>query len=410
MQKPGSIREVEISLTGDEFETYWKEAHESALEKVSLKGFRKGTAPKELADQAVDKDAVFHTAVEAAARINLKELAEENNWTFIDTPKIEVLEATKKTGKEKPGLRYKAHLTIFPEVILGEYKKIAEKVLKSKKEVSISDEEIEKSLAWLRDSRAKQILKNGTAERGDVIEGDISSMVDGKAITGGDLKGDTFVLGQSRFVPGFDDMLIGKKAGEEATFSLTAPNDYWQKDLQNKEIAFTVYIKGVYTREFPPIDDAFANMLSPQFKTLDDLKKNMREGLLFERKEKEKERMRGEILEKIISESKIDLPEVMAEKTLDALVEETKILLKDAPENMKEDTVLRKNLAEKADKRIKGQLVLYAIAQKEALEPTEEEVKEEAQRRNLDQTQYDDYSYGIAQHKKVFEFLEQNYE
>ncbi|PIT89498.1 MAG: trigger factor, partial [Candidatus Levybacteria bacterium CG10_big_fil_rev_8_21_14_0_10_36_7] len=310
MQKPGSIREVEISLTGDEFETYWKEAHESALEKVSLKGFRKGTAPKELADQAVDKDAVFHTAVEAAARINLKELAEENNWTFIDTPKIEVLEATKKTGKEKPGLRYKAHLTIFPEVILGEYKKIAEKVLKSKKEVSISDEEIEKSLAWLRDSRAKQILKNGTAERGDVIEGDISSMVDGKAITGGDLKGDTFVLGQSRFVPGFDDMLIGKKAGEEATFSLTAPNDYWQKDLQNKEIAFTVYIKGVYTREFPPIDDAFANMLSPQFKTLDDLKKNMREGLLFERKEKEKERMRGEILEKIISESKIDLPEV----------------------------------------------------------------------------------------------------
>lgn len=149
---PNSIIELEVILDHKEFLDYYQPVHDRELSHVHLKGFRPGTAPKEMAEQAVDKEKVFEEAVNNAARDNLQEITGENNWQLIDQPRIEVLDTNPAAGI---GLKYKATLTIFPEVKLGNYKKIARQVLAEKKEVKATDEEMSQAIQWILKSRAK---------------------------------------------------------------------------------------------------------------------------------------------------------------------------------------------------------------------------------------------------------------
>lgn len=144
---PGSKIELEVSLDKKEFLPYYEAVKEKALASVHLKGFRPGTAPKEIAEQALDKEEIFNEAVENAVRWSLEEVSKGEEWTLIDSPKIEIKE-TKDLG-----LAYKATMVIFPEVKLGNYKKIAHNVLKDKKEITVDPKEIEQTLEWIRNSR-----------------------------------------------------------------------------------------------------------------------------------------------------------------------------------------------------------------------------------------------------------------
>mgnify|MGYP001594527413 FL=1 len=143
---PGSQIQLEVSLDQKEFLPYYQTVYEKALANVHLKGFRPGAAPKEMADAAVDKEAVFNQAAQNAIRWSLDEVTKDNEWVIIDAPKVEVEDA-------ELGIKYKATLTLFPEIKLGNYKKIAHKVLGEKKEVKIEDGELDKTLEWLRQSR-----------------------------------------------------------------------------------------------------------------------------------------------------------------------------------------------------------------------------------------------------------------
>lgn len=144
---PGSKIELEVELDKNEFLPYYKQVDEQAIANVQIKGFRPGMAPRELAEQAVDKEKVFNEAVQNAVRWSLDEISKDHEWTFIDTPQIEI-EDTKDLG-----LIYKANLTVFPEIKLGNYKKIAKKVLAERKPTAVDSKEIEQTLDWIRNSR-----------------------------------------------------------------------------------------------------------------------------------------------------------------------------------------------------------------------------------------------------------------
>jgi FKBP-type peptidyl-prolyl cis-trans isomerase (trigger factor) len=144
---PGSKIELEVVLDQKEFLPYYQAAYERALSNVHLKGFRPGTAPKELAEKAIDKEEVFNDAAHGAIRWSLDEATKDNGWTLIDTPQIEV------SDTKDLGITYKATLTIFPEIKLGNYKKIAHKVMGEKKEVQVEPKEVEQTLEWIRNSR-----------------------------------------------------------------------------------------------------------------------------------------------------------------------------------------------------------------------------------------------------------------
>jgi trigger factor len=398
---PASQVEVEVKLTDAEFKVYFEPAFEQALSRVQLKGFRPGMAPKDLAAQAVDHDKVFEKAFMAAVRATLDQIKIENDWTFIDQPRVEMLE-------QKDGVGYKAVLTLFPEIEMGDYKKIAAKVFSQASEIKIDEAEIEKTLKWLRESRAKVTLVDRVSANGDMIECDIETKVEGKVLDNASFKKERFVVGDSRFIKGFDEQLVNRKAGEEFSFSLVAPADYWQEDLRKKKLDFTVKIHGVYERTLPDLTDEFAQALGPSFKTVADITKNIREGLTQEKMDKEIERKRLEVLNQVVKGSKMELPEVMVSRTLDGIVADMKPMLTleagQTPEQL--DKELRVKLLDRAKQNVASNLVLYKIAQIEKLEPTGEEVEAEAKKHQVDPETHYDYIYGRLQNQKVFQLLE----
>ena len=414
---PNSIVEAEAVLDHQEFLNYYQPVYDAALSAVHLKGFRPGTAPKDLADKAIDKEKIFHEAVAKAAQLSLKEITEDNNWQLIDQPKIEVLENDPLTGK---GLKFKATLAVFPEVKLGDYKKIAKKVIKENTtEISISEKEIEDSIKWILNSRSKLTRVNKSAEKGDVLDIDFAGFADGKALDGTSGKADNFVLGEGKFIPGFEENLLNHKEGESVEFSVTFPGDYWKEDMRNKKVDFKAKIHGVFNRELPELTDEFAKTLG-KFESTSDLRKNVREGMAKEKADKEKERTRLKIIEEIIKDSKIELPEIMVNRTLDGMVSEYKAYSNMAktlkPEKELEEDKVRKTFEERAKNSVASNLVFYQIVKDENLEPKPEEVEAEVSQflkadaslksKNIDPQRLYDYSYGIVQNRKVFEYLE----
>lgn len=397
---PGSKIDLTVTLDTKEFLEYYQSAYDRALGKVYLKGFRPGTAPRELADQAIDREKVFHEAAEHAVRDTLGDTKEEHHWIAIDAPKIEVLDASKN---KDVGLQYRAEFTVFPEVRLNNYRAVAKKVLGERKPVAVSEKEIEKSLTWLQKSRAKSVRMEREAKKGDLVEADVEGSVEGKKIPDATLKRDRFVIAESNFMPGFDDKLIGHRAGDTFTFWVTAPADYWQRELQGKTISFNVTLHGVFEQTLPALDDAFAQGIGSRFTTLETLKKSIREGIGEEREGKETERIHLKVIIEIGKKADIDIPHIMIERTLDMVTANMAAMLRGG---VSDNPKIREELRTRARENVVYHLVLQAIAKAEHLEPTEEEVRAEIKEKNLDATKYYDYSYSTLQSKKVFAFLE----
>ncbi|MDO8430056.1 MAG: trigger factor [bacterium] len=405
---PDSIVELEVVLDHDEFLNYWQPVYDAALSGVHLKGFRPGTAPKDMAEKAVDKEKVFSEAANKAIRDSLQEINEENDWQLIDQPKVEVLESEK-------GLKFKATLTIFPEVKIGNYGKIVKRVISDKKEAVITSEELEKSINWVLGSRAKIVKANHEAKKGDLVEVEFSGSVDGKPLDGASGKSDQFILGEGKFIAGFEENIIGHKSGENLEFSVNFPKDYWKEDLRDKKVDFKVKVEEVFDRQLPELNDEFAKGLG-KFETAEDLKKSIKDGIMKEKLEKEKEKNRLKIMEEIIKDSKIELPKVMVERTLDNLVAEYKAMVSPALKKLETDEEVKKRLEDKARSSVASNLVLYQIAKDQKLEPSQEEVEKEtnaflsnshfSRDPQIDPQKVYDYSYGIVQNRKVFEYLE----
>ena len=395
-KKPGSIIELGVELTKDEFQEYWQKASDQATSQVELKGFRKGNVPKELAEQSIDKEKVFEVAAQEAIRSSLNSLVKENDWTLVSQPEIEITSSV-------DGLKYTGTITIFPEIKIGDYKKIASKEMKEIKgkleDIKVDEDEVEKSLEWLRNSRAQIIAVSREAKKGDVVKIDYE--------VNGEKSSDQFILGEGKFLPGFEVKIIDHKAGDEESFQLTIPEDYWKEDMRGKKLDFKVNLKEVFERKLPEMNDEFAGALG-KFKNITELKEDIKKGILEEKQAREKEKAHLKIIDDVVKASKIEMPQVMIDRTLDDLVKESEATWKNSGKSEEE---VKKDFEPTAKRRVLSHLVIYKIAEQESLNPTEEDLKQEIQKYNHDQASLDnqkfyDYIYGVIQNKKVFEFFD----
>jgi len=367
-----------------------------------------------MADGYLKKEEIFNAAVEDAVRFSLDEIKTENDWVLIDQPKIEVTSAG-------PGLTYKATLTLFPDVDLTDYKKVAKVIFSKEVKVDITKEELKKTLDWVLNSRASETRVNRESKEGDLMEIDLDAFHESRPISNSSFKKEKFILGDSKFIPGFDKALAGKKENEEFNFKLEAPKDYWQKDYQGKELEFKGKVHSVFERAVPELNDEFAKSLGPSFSAegrsasggktpVEKLMENMREGLIMEKKNKEVEKQSIEVLKKITKESKMDIPEVLIERTLDSLVQD---MLKNMGPTAKEQNQdpekfvkeLREQLRERARENVASHLVIYKLAKAEGLEPTKEEISAQAAIYGLNPETDNGYLYDTIQTQKVFQFL-----
>jgi trigger factor len=322
-------------------------------------------------------------------------------------------------------VEFKAEVAIIPQVELPNYQEIAQKIPKNKKEsLTIEEKEIEQALLWLQDSRANLEQVSRPAEKEDIVTIDYQIKEDKKLIENGEDKNYSFILGKGSFIPGFEDNIIGMKTGEEKKFELIVPKDWPQKNLQNKKLNINVSLKEIKTKKLPILNDEFAQSIG-KFKTLEDLKKNIKEGLLLEKKQKETERWRLEALEKIIAETKIDLPEILVQNEIEKMVEELKAQLekmqlpfdKYLEQIKKSEEDLKKEFKELAEKRVSSALVLREIASIEKIEASEKEIEkkineilsqipETEKKEKINQDNLKEFALGIIRNEKVFEILE----
>ncbi len=403
---PGSKVRLEVTLGADDVRPYYERVQAKALGNVRLKGFRPGMAPKAMAEAAVDNHAVMEQAIQDAIRHSLNEAVEEHSWVVIDSPRVEITSDEKTVATDK-GLAYRADLTIYPEIELPDYKKIAHKELAVKKDVKVTEPEIKETLDWLRKSRAPLVRAEREAKKGDVVEIDIKATSEGKDIGHGKIEGDRFELGNGKYIPGFEEKIAGHKSGEELRCILTAPADYWKKDLRDKKLDFEVKIKAVFEAQLAETNDDFAKSLG-KFENLEALRKSISDGLQKEKELKESERIRLKILDEIVAKTKADVPEIFVDRTIDGLMAEHSKMLESSGEDPAE---VRKSVRPSSIQRVMANLALTEIAKKEHLEPTKEEIEEEAKNHAGETAGQDagkiyDYIYGILINRKVFEFLE----
>ncbi|MBI2639772.1 MAG: trigger factor [Candidatus Sungbacteria bacterium] len=426
---PKSEIEIKIELTPEEVALATQKALEEMTNSVDIDGFRKGKAPQELVRKKVGENELSRRtllyAVQDSYPQALKELQDRNNPVAepvepIGPPKIQVTKFV-----EGGALEYTARLSILPALTLPDYKQAAKAVLANKKNPEVSEKEVGDSIAWLKKSRAREITVTRAVQESDRVEVDFEARVAGVALENGKSQNHPIVVGEGRFLPGFEKELVGMKEGEEKTFSLVVPADYAEKELSGKTVDFHVVVKLVQERIIPEADDAFAAALG-NFKNIDELKTSIRQGILTEKEEKERERTRIAIIEAVAEKTKGELPTLLIERELDKMLAELKANIG----RMKLDWTaylaniktgeeeLKKGWAKDAERRVKIALTLREIAKVEKIEPDETELQEAASKtlarmdigeeelKKIDRGVFLEYNTTIARNEKVFKFLE----
>ncbi len=378
---PASAVELTVDIDLVEFKAYYARAFQAAKAGIEIKGFRKGMAPDAVLEGAIDPKKLFDDAAERAIKETLAGEAEKNAWTIIDRPVIEIKDTDKSFS-------YVAKFSIFPEVNIEGFDKIAEKertaLEKKKEKITVKEDETKEALVWLQNARAENKETAEPAALGRVIEITVKSSFAKEA------HDDRFVVGKGRFMPGFEDKLIGKKAGETVVFSIKGPADYWNEELQGKDVDFSVTVNKVYDQILPELDDAFAAKAGA-FKTLAELKESIMTGIRQEKIHHEEETACIAALEAAVTEAAIDVPNPMILKIREQDKEMTEYVAK---------------------RKIATHLVIYAIADKAGIRPTEEEIQEEiakygagAKPQGIDAKKIHGYIYERLQQKKVYDHI-----
>ena len=372
-----NVHEIEIKLDKE-----WKSALDATFKKknkeTKIDGFRKGAAPKEVYLKHFGIESLYMDAVDASISVAYKKVLDENKLVPVVEPKVDV------TGISDSNVIFKFTIITKPEVTLGEYKNL--KVKKDK--VTVSDEEINHEIDHLREHLADVVVKeNGEITEGDTAVIDFTGFVDGKELEGG--KGENFPLeiGSHSFIPGFEEGLVGLKAGEEHTLELKFPENYIE-DLKGKDVTFKVKVNEVKTRVLPDVnEDFFKDLGYEDIKTEAELKAKIKEKIKHQKEHQADDVFVDKCLEAAAKNMKVDINEEIIDDEVHRMIDQYAQQLQMQGMNIDDyykmtgtkEEDLHKMMAPEAEKRVKYRYLLEEIAEAEDLKFTEEEINNRAE-------------------------------
>ena len=357
-----------IEVPAEELDKASDKAFKRIAGKVNIPGFRKGKAPRRIVEQQVGKEAVLDEAFDIVAQKAFEDALDEQKIEPVSRPKIDVV--TLEAGKD---LVFKATVTPKPELTLGEYKGLQIE----KKVEEVTDEAVDKQLAQLQNHQSKMIDAPEGAEvaDGDFITLDFKGFVDGEAFKGGEGKDYPLQIGSKSFIPGFEDQLIGAKVGEERDVNVTFPEEYQAKELAGKAAVFNCTVHSIKHKELPALDDEFAKKAST-FQTLDELKKDIREKLEKNAETKAENDRRAAAIQQATDNASVEIPAVMIDNRVTSMIQEMAMRLEQ--QGMKLEQYLqyagtdvakmREEYRETAEKNVKTDLMLEAVAKAENIQ------------------------------------------
>lgn len=365
-----------IEVSAEEFGKAIQGAYNKQKSKISIPGFRKGKVPQAMVEKMYGVEIFYEDAANSLIPENYSKAAAESELDIVSQPEINVVQIEK--GKE---FIFTAEVAVKPEVTLGEYKGLEV----PKADLEVTEEEITAELKKEQDKNARTItVEDRASENGDTVTIDFEGFVDGAAFEGGAGKDYPLTLGSNSFIPGFEDQLVGKNAGEEVEVNVTFPEDYNAEELKGKAAVFKCTIHKIEAKELPELDDEFAQDVS-EFDTLEEYKADIKANLEKKKETEAKRAKEDAVVEKAIENAAMDIPEAMIKTQVNQMVDDFARRIQSQGLTMEQymqftgSTIeaIQDQMKPQAVKRIQSRLVLEKVAEVENLEASEEKLNDE---------------------------------
>ena len=373
-------KEVIIKVEGNEWQEALDKAFKKANKTAKIDGFRPGHAPKEVFLKKYGKESLYMEAADLVLDSAYKRMLDENkDIELVARPDMRV------NSVDEDKIEFTFILTTRPEVKLGKYKGLGVK----KEKVKVTKEEIEHEIEHMRSHYAESVIKEDAIENGDVAVIDFEGFKDGVPFEGGKASIYSLEIGSNSFIPGFEEQLIGMKKDEEKDIEVTFPEDYHSEELKGAKAVFKIKVHEVKTTVIPEINEEFFEDLGMEgIDSLEKLEAQVKENLTVRKEAQAEDKYLDELLEKASENVEVEIPHAMIHDEIDRMLEQYKQNLSMQGITLEQfyqftnsnEEVLRDQMHEEAEKRVKFRLMLEEISKKENIEITDEEAKEESKK------------------------------
>ncbi|MFO7318540.1 MAG: trigger factor [Limnochordia bacterium] len=365
---------LDIEVDAEEVDAALERAYRKVVQRVTIPGFRKGKAPRKVVEARLGKEVLYDEALEELVPAAYREALDQEQLDPIERPTISQVEI-----EEGKPLRFRAEVTVAPEVTLGEYKGIRVEKLVER----VEEKDIAHILEHLQEDHAELVPAERTrVEKGDYAVIDFEGFIDGQPFDGGAAKGYRLQIGSNRLIEGFEEQLVGAEVGVPTEVRVTFPEDYHAEHLRGKEAVFQVTVTSLHVKRLPELDDEFARDVGG-VETLDQLKEEIRKDMEAAAERRAENAMRERLVQLVRDQSQVELPEVLVEEELVDLINDFArdlarlgISLQQYLERSgKTPDDLRAEFRPEAEARVKTELVLKAIARREGITVSREELE-----------------------------------
>ena len=375
-KKEKSTVELTIQVDAEQFEAAVQKAYLKNRAKINVPGFRKGKAPRKIIEGMYGSGVFYEDAINDVYPGAYEEAVKEQNLDDVGYPKMEIVEV----GKE--GFTFKALVSVRPEVKLGEYKGLTA----PKEEVEVTEKDIDEEMKPFVDRATRLVSVKRKAKKGDTAVIDFEGFDNGTPFEGGKGENYELKLGSGSFVPGFEEQVIGMKAGEEKDLDITFPEDY-HADLAGKAVVFHVKVNEVKEPQTPELDDEFAKDVS-EFETLEAFRKDLGEKLAKRREAQVQNDFENAVMEQLVENMECEIPDGMVEVQLDKLMDDYAMRLQGQGISLDDymkmmgmtPEMMRASARPSALRQVQMELALTAVADAENLQVTAEEIEAEMNR------------------------------
>lgn len=372
----GNMAKLTIEASAEDFEKAVEKAYQRSKSKVSVPGFRKGKVPRKIIEQMYGKEIFYEDAANIAIPSAYAAAVDECTEEIVSQPAIEIVQL--EAGKP---FIFTAEVALKPDVTLGKYKEVEV----DKIDISVTEEEIDTAIDKERERNARTISVDDRAvQDGDMIVLDYEGFVDGETFEGGKDENYPLTIGSNTFIPGFEEQLIGAEIDKKVDVNVTFPEDYHVAELAGKSALFQCTVREIKEKELPDLDDEFASEVS-EFDTLAEYREDVKKNLTLKKEEEAKIEKEGRVVDAIIADAQMDIPEAM-------LMTQQRQMVDDFAQRIRMQGItidqyfqftgltkeaLLEQMKPQAEQQIKSRLVLEAVAKAENLEASEEEYTDE---------------------------------
>lgn len=385
-----------IEIDAEEFDKSMQKAYLKNRKHITIPGFRKGRAPRKLIEQFYGEAIFYEDAANDIIFSTYDDAVKDTGIEPVSQPEIDIVQIG-----DGQNFIYSADVTVKPEVELGEYKGIEiEKV-----EYNVTDDDVEDKISQIREENARLIsIEDRPVQEGDRVTLDYKGMIDGEAFEGGSAENASLEIGSDTFIPGFEEQLLGMNIGDEKEINVTFPADYHVEELKGKEAMFKVNLKDIKEKELPELDDEFAKDVS-EFDTLDEYKADVKEKLEELAQNNMKAEMENNLLQKIVENANVDIPDPMIDSEIDRQINELDFTLRYQGLSLEQYLTftgtsmddIRSQYRDQAYNTVKLGLVLEKIGEVEEIEVDDDDLEKEFERLS------EQYGRDVEDIKKDFE-------